>query len=151
MFTDFEVYSGYLSLPDSETKQFHYLLATSQNSPSTDPFIVWFNGGPGCSSLLGWAQEHGPYIIPDYETTFTLNPYSWNKEANVLYLESPGGVGFSTCFATLECTSSDASSAVDNLNALLNFFTVKFPEFAQNDLYISGESYAGIYVPLLVD
>jgi carboxypeptidase C (cathepsin A) len=28
-------------------------------------------------------------------STFHENDFSWNKEANVLYIESPTGVGFS--------------------------------------------------------
>jgi len=85
------------------------------------------------------------------ETTFHYNDYSWNLEASVLYIESPGGVGYSTCGSAAECSFNDDSSAVDNLNEILYFFETLFPEFVPNDLYISGESYAGIYVPYVVD
>ena len=57
--------------------------------------MVWFNGGPGCSSLLGFFAEHGPYIIDDGEDHIKANPYPWNMRANVMYLESPAGVGYS--------------------------------------------------------
>ena len=40
-------------------------------------------------------QEHGPWVIDDEATTVTENPYPWNANASVLYLESPAGVGFS--------------------------------------------------------
>jgi len=68
-----------------------------------------------------------------------------------MYLESPGGVGFSTCGSVTECTFDDDSSAADNLLASLYFFETLFPEFLPNDLYLTGESYAGIYVPYLLD
>lgn len=74
------------------------------------------------------------------------NPYSWNNFSNMLYIESPGGVGYSTCEGK-ECIFDDNNSAEDNLAAILYFFESLFPEFLSNDLYISGESYAGIYVP----
>lgn len=72
----------------------------------------------------------------------------WNREANVLYIEQPAGVGFSYCSGTEDCTFDDDSSARDNLTVVLEWYE-KFPEFKTNDLYISGESYAGIYVPYL--
>lgn len=47
--------------------------------------------------MLAFSTEHGPYNLPDGETKFIENKHSWNREANVLYVEQPAGVGFSTC------------------------------------------------------
>jgi len=44
--------------------------------------------------------------------------------------------------------TNDTVTAKDSHNFLLNFFKA-FPQFARNDFYVSGESYAGIYVPTL--
>ena len=59
-----DAYSGYLDVTD--TKKLHYVYVESQNDPTTDPVLLWFNGGPGCSSLLGFFQEHGPWVIDDF-------------------------------------------------------------------------------------
>lgn len=142
----FGAYSGYVDLTGT-SKKIHYLLTESQNDPSTDPLIVWFNGGPGCSSLIGFATENGPWTFSS-ETDPVTNNYSWNNEANILYIEQPAGVGFSYCNSQADCASSDDGSADDNLLVLLGWFD-KFPEYANHDLWLSGESYAGIYVPLL--
>jgi len=146
-FDDYGVYSGYLNIPET-AKQLHYMFVESAESPSTDPLIIWFNGGPGCSSMLGWAQEHGPFVMENGGTEFHENAYSWNKGANMLYIESPAGVGFSYCDGFKDCSFTDDSSSKDNLSAVLAWFQ-KFPEFGTNNLWISGESYAGIYVPYL--
>jgi carboxypeptidase C (cathepsin A) len=147
VFDNFGFYSGYLPIPDTG-KSLHYLFAESQSNPSTDPLIIWFNGGPGCSSMLGWAQEHGPYVMDSGTDFWRKNDYSWNNEANVIYIESPAGVGYSFCSTLKECSFTDEKSSLDNLTAVLAWFE-KFPEFKGHDLYISGESYAGIYVPYL--
>jgi cathepsin A (carboxypeptidase C) len=146
-FDTFELYSGYLEIPDKQ-RRLHYVLAESQNDPKNDPLVIWFNGGPGCSSMLGFAQEHGPYVMPDGFTTFQKNPESWNLEANVLYIESPAGVGYSYYWGRDTDSFDDLTSSEDNYAALLVFFE-KFPEYKVNELFISGESYAGIYVPYL--
>ena len=88
----FKLYGGYLNL--TNTKAFHYLFLESQKNPATDPLIVWLNGGPGCSSLLGAFYENGPFLFKTDSDGFqdVMNKYAWNKYANVLYLESPGGV-----------------------------------------------------------
>lgn len=87
--------------------------------------------------------------MEDGTNEFIKNPYPWNKEASVIYLESPAGVGYSICGMKEECSFTDDSSADDNLIAVLNLLIMKFPELQDNDLYLSGESYAGIYVPYL--
>lgn len=86
-------FSGYLQV--SETKSLHYVFVSSLDDPKNDPVVVWFNGGPGCSSLLALFQEHGPFVIDDGEYSIRSNPEPWNKRASVLYIESPAGVGFS--------------------------------------------------------
>lgn len=43
-------YSGYIDA--SPTKHLHYVFVTSLTDPINDPVVLWFNGGPGCSSLL---------------------------------------------------------------------------------------------------
>jgi carboxypeptidase C (cathepsin A) len=86
-------YSGYLSVTDS--KALHYVLVQSLNNATTDPLLLWFNGGPGCSSMEGLFAELGPFIFDDGETFIKPNPYPWNMNASVLYIESPAGVGFS--------------------------------------------------------
>ena len=146
-FDNFDFYSGFLGITNTG-KSLHYLFASSQSAPTTDPLVIWFNGGPGCSSMLGWAQEHGPYVMDSGTDFWRKNDYSWNNEANMLYIESPAGVGYSYCSTPKECSFNDETSSMDNLIAVLAWFE-KFPEFKGNDLYISGESYAGIYVPYL--
>ena len=121
------LYSGYGQVSGS-SKSLHYVAALSQQNKTTDPVIVWFNGGPGCSSMLGFLQEHGPYSLQDGNTTFTPNPYSWNKEANVIYIESPAGVGYSVCGKAEECKGwNDFNTADDNLQVFLDIMN-KFPE-----------------------
>jgi len=133
-----------------------YWFVESQNNPSTDPVVLWLNGGPGCSSLDGFLYEHGPFRFDRSGTGnifssndhLRANPFSWNKVANVLYLEAPAGVGFSYSNTTSDYFTNDNKTAADNYQFLVNFFQ-GFPEFQQNDFYIAGESYAGIYVPTL--
>ena len=114
----FGFYSGYLPITGTQ-KELHYVAALSRNDPMNDPVIIWFNGGPGCSSMLGWAQEHGPYSLADGATNFTFNDWSWNNNANMIYIEAPAGVGYSICGDPNECKFDDANSADDNLVAVL--------------------------------
>jgi len=110
------VYSGFIDIKDT-SKSLHYLLAESQGDWEKDPLIIWTNGGPGCSSLLAFTTENGPFTMLDNTTTFVKNDYSWNKNANVLYIEHPAGVGYSTCNKASkgDCDSSDMNDSIDNL------------------------------------
>ncbi|MFT7816837.1 lysosomal protective protein-like [Arapaima gigas] len=141
---NFKHYSGYLQA--GAGKFFHYWFVESQNNPSTDPLVLWLNGGPGCSSMEGLLAENGPFHLHDDGTVY-LNPYSWNNVANVLYLESPAGVGFSYSTSG-NYQISDPQVAEDNYEALQQFF-LKFPSFTGNDFYVFAESYGGVYGPTL--
>ena len=104
-------YSGYL--PVTVTKALHYVFIESLSNPATDPILIWFNGGPGCSSMLGLFAENGPYIIDDGETIIKPNPWPWNKNASLLFIESPAGVGFSLANGTGGTLHSDLSQSED--------------------------------------
>lgn len=68
----------------------------------------------------------------------------------MFYIESPANVGFSVCPDLNECQWTDDNSAEDNKVAILNLLQ-KFPELKDNEVYISGESYGGIYVPRVME
>uniref|UniRef100_A0A8C6K6G5 Carboxypeptidase n=1 Tax=Nothobranchius furzeri TaxID=105023 RepID=A0A8C6K6G5_NOTFU len=138
-------WSGYLQAGPG--KFLHYWFVTSQRDPTKDPVVLWLNGGPGCSSLDGFLSENGPFHVNNDGATLYENEFSWNKYANVLYLESPAGVGYSYSDDQNYKTDDDKVAA-DNYQALQSFF-VKFPNFTLNEFFIFGESYGGIYVPTL--
>ena len=145
-----KMYSGYLDV--SSEDHVHYVLMESESDPASDPLVLWLNGGPGASSLMGAMTELGPYIIAS-NTTVSYNPYAWTQSANVLFLESPTGVGFSYCEAMTSghpCVHNDTSTAALNIGALFGFMD-KFPEYFDRDFMIWGESYAGVFIPTLSD
>ncbi|KAH9703605.1 serine carboxypeptidase-like 27 [Citrus sinensis] len=139
---DFNQYSGYVSVNQQAGRALFYWLIESPASrkPESRPLILWLNGA---------AEEIGPFRIrPDGKTLY-LNPYSWNKLANLLFLESPAGVGFSYTNTTSDLyTAGDGRTAEDAYTFLVNWFE-RFPQYKHTDFYIAGESYAGHYVPQL--
>ncbi|OMJ72434.1 hypothetical protein SteCoe_29138 [Stentor coeruleus] len=143
-----DMYSGYLQIPDSNGRELHYVFYTSQNNATTDPVVLWLNGGPGCSSMEGAFMENGPYIFSETNNTMYVNPYTWNRNASMLYFEAPAGVGYSMMGSIINNNTGDNQTATDNLQALYLFFKY-FPEFSSNSFFITGESYAGVYVPML--
>ncbi|RWW82151.1 hypothetical protein BHE74_00009399 [Ensete ventricosum] len=139
----FRQYSGYVTVNESHGRALFYWLFEATQDVEKKPLLLWLNGGPGCSSIgYGAVEELGPFLMQKGVPELGLNEYAWNKEANLLFLESPFGVGFS-----YTNTSSDYDSAGDELTAidahafLLNWFK-RFPQFKSHEFYIAGESYA---------
>ena len=143
---DFNSYSGYIPVDDSN--KFHYVFLESQNKPETDPLLIWFTGGPGCSSMLAYFMENGPCVWDGLDDSAEphFNEYSWNAKANVLYVENPAGVGFNLGYKGEYI--DDEIAGKQELNFTLKFFEL-YPEYLKNELYVTGESYGGIYVPYL--
>ncbi|XP_028766709.1 serine carboxypeptidase-like 45 [Neltuma alba] len=144
----FQQYAGYITVDDKQQRALFYYFAEAEVDPASKPLVLWLNGGPGCSSLgAGAFVEHGPF--KPTENGLVKNDYSWNKEANMLYLESPAGVGFSySANKSFYRFIDDEITAKDSLVFLQRWFN-KFPQYKNNDFFITGESYGGHYVPQL--
>lgn len=133
-------YSGYLDVEDD--KHFFFWFFESRNDPKNDPVVLWLNGGPGCSSLTGLFMELGPASI-DKNIKVVHNPASWNSNASVIFLDQPVNVGYSYSDNPVSTTQA----AGKDVYAFLTMFFEKFPEYASQDFHITGESYAGHYIP----
>ncbi|XP_074317152.1 serine carboxypeptidase-like 45 [Silene latifolia] len=144
----FQQFAGYVSVDYKKHKSLFYYFVEAEVDPQTKPLVLWLNGGPGCSSLgVGAFSENGPFRPK--RNVLVKNEYSWNKEANMLYLETPVGVGYSySADITGYDSVSDAVTARDNLIFLQRWFK-KFPQYKHRDFFITGESYAGHYIPQL--
>ncbi|KAL6514267.1 hypothetical protein OROHE_019254 [Orobanche hederae] len=92
--------------------------------------------------------ELGPFRVNPDGKTLWYNKHAWNNVANVLFLESPAGVGFSYSNRSSDYVTGDIQTAVDSYTFLLNWLE-RFPEYKTRDFFITGESYAGHYVPQL--
>ena len=134
-------YSGYIDLTTG-AKHLFYWAFESRNDPATDPVILWMTGGPGCSSAVALFGENGPCKVNADGTATKLNPYSWNRNATLIYVDQPAGTGFS--YGAKDAT--EAGVARDMVDFLVQWFRTH-GKFSDHDLYVTGESYAGHYVP----
>lgn len=151
----FTAYSGFIDVPGPingyDALKIHYQFHTSQQDPA-DPVVTWHQGGPGGSSITtGLYGEMGAFRIG--EAGNYINPWAWNQVANMLYLESPAGSGYGSGFSAclvggqpVTCEWDDVSQGEAYAHTLSAFFG-EFPEYAANDLYLTGESYFGQYGP----
>ncbi|KAK1360031.1 Carboxypeptidase [Heracleum sosnowskyi] len=145
----FQQYSGYVVIDKSnkQEKALFYYFVEAEKDPASKPLALWFNGGPGCSSVgIGAFSENGPFKTNG--NVLIKNNCSWNSEANMLYFETPAGVGFSYSTNSSETKVNDVLTARDNLVFLKRWF-IKFPQYKKRDLFLMGESYAGHYIPHL--
>ncbi|TPX72363.1 hypothetical protein SpCBS45565_g00456 [Spizellomyces sp. 'palustris'] len=144
---DVKQYVGYVDVTGkSDDKHFFFWFFESRRNPAKDPLVLWLNGGPGCSSLTGLLMELGPCRVNPGGNGTTLNPDSWNNEANLVFLDQPINVGFS--YTDGEQVSSTVDAAED-VYAFLQLFLTTYKQYANLDFHVSGESYAGHYVPAI--
>ncbi|KAH7084019.1 putative carboxypeptidase S1 [Paraphoma chrysanthemicola] len=132
-------YSGYLSVGNNLDMWFWFFEA--RNSPTTAPLAAWFNGGPGCSSMIGLFQENGPckFELGAQNTKPINNTFSWNNNVNMLYIDQPVEVGFS--MGNSSAISTDTASPY--VWTFLQAFYAAFPTYKSRDFGIFTESYGG--------
>ncbi|XAR61978.1 hypothetical protein NMG60_11016541 [Bertholletia excelsa] len=150
----FELETGYVGVDESEDVQFFYYFVKSQSDPELDPLLVWFSGGPGCSSFVGFIYEIGPLYFDAVQTDASLpklvmNPNSWSQGANIIFVDFPVGTGFSYGRTSIASHSSDLQ-ACSQAHQFLRKWLIDYPEFQSNPFYVGGDSYAGIPVPIIV-
>ena len=139
----FNQFSGYLDINISTGKRIHYWFVEAEKDPANAPVVFWTNGGPGCSGLIGFMTEMGPFR-PQGDGSLAFNPHAWNKIANMVYLEQPSGVGFSYSDTPADYKTNDQQAAADNF-ATIQEFMLRFPDLANNALYTTSESCKTIF------
>ena len=97
------------------------------------------------ASLLSVVVFSGPYIIAD-DLSLSLNPYSWNSNATVIWIDQPSGSGYSYSDKG-DVGPFDEVGVADNVYQFLQGFLTQYPQFQTVPFYITGESYAGHYIP----
>lgn len=145
---DIESYAGYLTVnnPNCGSNMFFWYFPAKYGGKHA-PTLLWLQGGPGGTSLFGLFAENGPYVVTK-DMFLTERPTSWALTHNVIYIDNPVGTGYSftkkdSCYATNQGQVAD-----DLYDALQQFFSL-FPHLRANDFYVTGESYAGKYVPAI--
>ncbi|KAL4423355.1 hypothetical protein ABPG77_004286 [Micractinium sp. CCAP 211/92] len=143
------LFSGYITVDAEAGRSLFYAFVESTHSPRSDPLVLWLNGGPGCSSLGGgFLAELGPFYPTPGGHRLIPNKFAWNTVANMLFLESPAFVGFSYSNTSSDAVVGDKRTAVDSREFLLRWLD-RFPQYRDHPFWLSGESYAGHYVPNL--
>lgn len=140
-------YSGYFTVDKKLGANTFFWYFPAEVAPANASVLVWLQGGPGASSLFGLFSENGPYSIAS-TGALKRRKYSWHLQHHIIYIDNPVGTGFS--FVTDERGYAKTESDVGNnlYEAVSQFFQL-FPDLRSHPFYITGESYAGKYVPAL--
>lgn len=99
--------------------------------------------------MLTLLMEHGPFHITDDGHDLTPNNFTWNKAANVLFLDAPVGTGYSYD-ATGNYNTDDEQAADETYLAILDFYH-KFQLLSGDSLWITGQGNAATLITLLVE
>ncbi|XP_044734187.1 venom serine carboxypeptidase-like [Chrysoperla carnea] len=145
--TDVESYSGLFVVNKEYNSSLFHWYFVAEEEPETAPLLLWLNGGPGTSSMLGLFQAHGPFQITE-DLELEPREYHWTKNHHVVYIDSPVGTGFSHT-GSEEGYSKNTDDVSINLHEALEQFFKLWPNLKNNDFYLTGESYSGKYLPNL--
>lgn len=140
-------FAGFMQVNASYDHNLFYWFveAATGNTPGVTPTLLWLNGGPGASSMMGLLVENiGPLTL-QLNGTLTENKHTWAASYNVMIFDNPVGAGFSYTKPNGYVTSEE-QMRTEYYAGLLGFFA-KHPEYKSNPLWVTGESYGGKYVP----
>lgn len=141
-------YAGYITVNKDFNSNLFFWFVPSLKDPANAPVILWLQGGPGTTSLLGFFAEHGPYSVSRNRRRAQFRQLTWAKRYSMLYVDQPVGTGFSFTESESGFARNMTDVGRDMVEFLQQFFTL-FGELAHNEFYMAGESYAGKYVPAI--
>lgn len=128
--------TGYL---DSGDKHFYFAYFESRSSPPHDPLVLWINGGPGCSSMMGLLMELDPCSVNEGGKTARENENSWINAANMFFLDQPLGVGFSYS-DNPDHHANGTFAASEDIYIFMQLWYMAFPDTKALPFSIAGES-----------
>ena len=140
--TPVDQYTGWLDIGQSHLFFWYFKSGKANKNVGSEPLALWLTGGPGGSSMLGMLQELGPCLINEYGNGTVYNPYGWNKETALIFVDQPAGVGFSYVDEGEPIPDNSFTAAADMHLFLQLFVSQIFPEHSKGPLVITGESYA---------
>ncbi|KAI4147654.1 MAG: hypothetical protein L6R39_003051, partial [Caloplaca ligustica] len=141
-----ESYAGLLPNGPSGNSSLFFWFFPSSNPQASSEITVWLNGGPGCSSLVGLLQENGPVLWQPGTSAPIRNPYSWTNLTNMVYVDQPAGTGFSPGPPSVFNEVDVANQFNDFWKNFMTVFGLQY-----RHVYLTGESYAGQYIPYIAD
>ncbi|CAI5997094.1 unnamed protein product [Closterium sp. NIES-64] len=139
--------AGYFKIKARRDTRLFYYFFESRNDASTDPLVLWLTGGPGCSSAFALLYENGPYQLDTDKTTLIWNDNGWDMASNIIFLDQPVGTGFS--YSNDGQKRSTQRGVSKDAYQFLQAFLDAHPELRTRPFFITGESYAGKYIPTL--
>lgn len=140
-------YAGYFTVDKKyDSNQFFWYFPAMISKKKDAPVIVWLQGGPGASSLYGLFTENGPLRVR--KSRFERRKYNWALSHHIIYIDNPVGTGFSFTKDPKGYCVNQTQVGEQLYSTLIQFFQL-FPELQENKFFITGESYAGKYVPAL--
>lgn len=149
--------SGYLQVNSTTKSAMFYTFyeAKEPNSSLSDtPILIWLQGGPGCSSMLGNFYELGPWRVVSSQghnvehLKLEPNSGSWNRLFGLVFIDNPIGAGFSIA-RTMQEIPKDQHAVGKHLFKAIKAFIALDSMFKSRPIYVTGESYAGKYVPAI--
>ncbi|XP_042445338.1 serine carboxypeptidase-like 18 isoform X2 [Zingiber officinale] len=147
----FHLETGYVSVDEQRGAELFYYFVRSEGEPEDDPLLLWLSGGPGCSSFSALAFEVGPVTFTTKEYDGNLpkleqRTYAWTKIANIIFVDSPVGTGFSFIENPVAYDVGERTSIAYLYDFLIKWL-IDRPQFLSCPLYIVGESHAGKIAP----
>ncbi|KAH8678255.1 Alpha/Beta hydrolase protein [Xylariales sp. PMI_506] len=138
-----ESYAGLLPISSdvNDLNRLWFWFVPSTNPAASNEVLVFFNGGPGCSSCIGMFYENGPFLWQDGTTDPVRNPWAWSNLTNVMWIDQPVRTGYSTGIPTISTQEELADQFVGFWKNFIDTFSLHGA-----DVYLAGESYAGRYL-----